>query len=306
VVLLCHPRLLFTSDKNGLNQFLTAARKVKNMNIVRITEEHFDKFEGFLPDTATAPRRLILGYVEDGISCGALCLEYGAYGASLESIAVSPEHRRRGIGSRLMDEGCRILEKTSVRRLDAAVSGAENAVRAHVAFLEKNLFMEEERSPIFTLRLADVAACASLQEMSAHGTGTNIFPLRTVDPTQIQLFNRTLTSGANYIHPAIDPDSLDGDCSFFSFADDKIDGCILFSRNEDGSLTLDWLYASNAKPLSKLLASGFKAVTTVYSGDTLLHVATVSAPSRNLFDRLLDGCPKEETLCAGFSRLITL
>jgi GNAT superfamily N-acetyltransferase len=276
------------------------------MGITRITEKNFDAFKGLLPAAAMTARHMALGYVEDGSACGALSLEYGAYSATLESVAVSAERRRSGIGSRLIDTACRLLEKTSVKRLGAAVSGLENAVHGNTSFLMKNLFIEERRSPVFTLRLADIAACELLQKMAARENEENLLPLRSVTSAHIKRFNRMLTSGANYIYPAIDPNALDGDCSHFSFSDGKIDGCILFSRNADDSLPLDWLYAVQAKPLPKLLAAGLKAATTAYSEDTSLHIAIVNESARNIFDHLLGDCPKEETVCAGLSRLIAL
>jgi GNAT superfamily N-acetyltransferase len=263
-------------------------REVPIMQITAITDGNKDFFKGFFPEMEPPSQKnlLLLGSVDDGAACGALTLEIFPYHALLHSIAVSEPYRRKGFGSALLQTALSFIKKTNVTSVQTVVCGPVGGPAG--IFFQKNGFAATESSRLFSAALSDIAKAEAFRAPAKPDPG--ILSFAEAPPVYIKQFNRFLTDPHQYIYDAADPGAICARCSMASVRHGKIDGCILFSPNRDGSVSLSWLYSETPERIMPLMKAALSALTEEYPSDTVLHIAAVNSSSLKITQKLIGDC----------------
>ncbi len=230
------------------------------------------------------PDVLALGIVEDNVAIAAVVFRADDEGdAELLSVCVDENYRRQGLGTELMSQAADILtENVQVTRFFCSYEDAGDK-ESFVAFLKYLEFsIEEDDAVCIRTTVGDLK---QIEILKGSGSGKcEAFD----DLTTMQ--KKKLGDEDMDLAPYFRDGNVDGKMSCAIFDDSAVIGCLVFTKEKDGSLDIAWARNEGDRPENMILMLRHAvAAAKDYPDDRMIYIPLLNASSRKLAEGLLAG-----------------
>lgn len=226
---------------------------------------------------------LILGYRISDMAGGVLIADCMENMAVLKWITVDENCQRRGIGGRLWDAFCNIVEDAGITHVDALVClSFEEAEKADV-FLEHRGFRKKDSKESYSFSLGTV--CRGVLSKMFKNKNIHIQSLYEVAAYQIRSYNQQISDLTVGEFMPIVPEELLPE-SVVWIEDEKIKGCALLASCGNG-IELRMLSGNGSQMLALMLAKASENLAHKYSMDTKIYVAALVDSAKRLVEKLV-------------------
>ena len=268
------------------------------MKTFALTQENISAFSPLLPDENIIPDLdaglIVLGAALENAAgqlqaCGTLILEAADEDTwFLRWLLVSPEYRRQGTGSALMELAMEVAAALDMQ-LYCVFSGVPGEEHTPLyTLLEKHGFVIRPReAKSYAVSLEEMAGEEFFRRESRPGPGVML--LKDAPSSVITAMNRDLEQrGLLYVDPISTQWAL-GDISLICTDKDAAVACVIFDRIDENTLRLAYVHADGkaSMRLPMLLLQANKLLQDNFSPDTQLVIPCVSESSRKLAEKLL-------------------
>lgn len=229
-----------------------------------------------------------LAAVEDGLALGALAAHLED-GCVIDSLYVSPDHRRRGVGRRLMEGLEALLEEggeAAELRLSFTATLPEHETMA--PFLTALGFAPEEDGGenIYFATLDQVSAAPFF---AGGGGAAGLVPFAGLSQGVLAQAARVALEDGAPMRRELLEDNPEGDVSCALVQGGQVKAFAAFDRSCCGRLTLACAWSGEAGPvaLAGLLREAFRLARKKYPADVPLAIQAVNPASADLVRALL-------------------
>jgi GNAT superfamily N-acetyltransferase len=260
-----------------------------------IDERNIDLFGPFLrreTGAAAGSGGLRLGCVTDGVAVGAIAAQLRRSGAYIESVAVAPSYRRRGLSAFMLIGLIGLLRDTGSARAYALASGAEDNAEAVRALLRGAGFELESADNVYTYRLSDIRERPLVQKMAGETEDGRIFSLSAAPEFYLRQLGARISAhgGADGLAEA---DDMDREAGVLFCNTDGVSACMLIASDKDGP-EVRWLHGESQGALHAVVAAGIRRTLKRYGDDAQVRIAAVHPGADNIVTKLLGSAPYEK------------
>lgn len=221
------------------------------------------------------PPVYLLGAVDGNCPAGAAVLAIETGCAQILSIAVSPAHQRRGVGSALLRHCVRLLRRTAIQTLYAVLAPEETDAAALLA----SFGMEPQDSGVSCrLTLGDALAQTTLR-----GSTPKTYSLSEIPSALLREYlHDSFPNG----HVADAPERFDPQISRLRMEENRITGCLLATAG--ARISVDWFASQSSDKLTPLylLRGALAAAETAYPPETPVLFAAYEPAVCRLTEKL--------------------
>ncbi len=275
------------------------------------------KLEGFiLPIVAQSPdfeHFAFYGAIDDNILAGLLVMDPRIFEPEILSVAVSPEYQKMGVATALIEFAIAdMMQKypegnALENRFIARVMGKEKATEGIRKALKNCFFEQAEMGGFFEATVGMIQESPFLQDekilkrLDAKNEDTEFFSFWDMDKKQFIDFCNSLNNQENL--PAVDPEDLDRDISWFALQDDKVIAAILFTKEDKGLIHNLFLYlddeaAGNSQKdtylITHLVTIAARETAMIYPPETRLSFWIDNGEMRHLLKKAFPGAMIKE------------
>ncbi len=228
---------------------------------------------------------LALGIVDDFFAVAALVCQLDGEGAAqILSIFVAKEHRRKGLATELLSTAADILiQEGEISRFvcDYTDNGEEEAFTGLLRYLEFDI--KEGAEGCYLTTFGQLRGVNALK-----GEGKKCIEYKDLDKNQRALLTNeemdlTLYEGEGEIESNMS-------CVIYDDKEKKLDGCLIFTKEESGDLVLSWARGSNRNStvILQMLRHAVSA-GSAYDDGQKIYIPVINEKSAELAEKLLEG-----------------
>lgn len=220
------------------------------------------------------PSVYLLGAVDGNCPAGAAVLAIETGCAQILSIAASPAHQRRGVGTALLRHCVRLLRRTAIQTLYAVLAPEETDAAALFAAFGME---SSEAGAYYRFTLADASAQSTLS-----GGGSKTVPLAEIPSSLLRNYLSRSFPG----NPAAAAEHFDPRISQVRLEGGHPTGCLL--ATVDGGISIDWFASQSGDKLTPLylLRGALAAAETAYPPETPVLFAVYEPAVCRLTEKL--------------------
>ena len=197
------------------------------MELTRITKDNLEFFRPFFPQGQATPDQAGVGLIDDkGMPCAAAVLSGMDGEAALDWIYVHPDHRRRGVGSELLQK----IEELLKKETDAFSASYPANLAGMDDFLMANGFFLTEGNIVCTVPLAELQALPEVKKLKKMAEKDDIRTLASLNKTERTAFLGFLGAQFEQEGPVF---RCDPELSFAAFDGGHVSGALLIERQDE-------------------------------------------------------------------------
>ena len=258
------------------------------MEFVIIDQTNAKAFRKLIPSEVYTfvlmPDILAVGIVDNYVAIAAAVFRADDEGnAELLSVCVDEKYRRQGLATELMNDAADILcENANVTRFFCSYEddGKRESLIAFLKYLDFSI--EEDEAACLSTTVGDLKQI----EVLKGGGSEKCEALSNLTSRQIKTLSEEEMDLASYFRDGI----VDGKMSCVIYEDNAVKGCLIFTKEEDGSLNISWARNEGDRPENMLrMMRHAVAAAKDYPDDKKLYIPLLNASSRKLAEGVLAG-----------------
>lgn len=219
------------------------------MDITRVTKANHSFFQNFIPDSVNNAYKqgtafIMLGLVEGTKAVGAITATFADADMQILSIYVSPDYRRQGGGSLLLNT---LVEATNEYVMDYSVDFLLNTQDSEEleAFLLAMGFdyRTEKISDMYAISLSDIIKTKAFKENDSFGV-----TFASLDENEYSRLKKYAVAEAAFIpEKGLDATEVDRDVSILYKKESTINGFIVFEKISENTLMISGIQNNGDK-----------------------------------------------------------
>lgn len=228
---------------------------------------------------------MALGIVEEFFPVAALvCRLDGEGSADILSLFVTEDHRRKGLATDLLSTAADILmQEADINRFSCEFTdtGEEEALTAFLKYLEFDI--KKEAGGCFLTSFGQLRSSSVLK-----GEGKKCIEYKDMNTKQRNLLfdeemDLQLYEGEGEIEGSMS-------CVICNEESGALDGCLIFTKEENGDLVLSWARGSSKSSTTLLrMLRHAVAAGSEYPDDQKVYIPVINDTSEKLAEKLLEG-----------------
>ena len=205
--------------------------------------------------------------------------EEDSYGR-LMSIFVAPEARRLGVGTFLLEAVAKEMEAAGKEGITFKYSESGERRLLTLFFNISGFETDSFELPVGRISFLEAAKALKALPGSEKEAGTPVSKLAVKDRNALLTWIRKMSPENATEYSVMRPESfavLDGG---------EVKGALLFSKEDESTLSLDYAYSSDPKSLIGMLILALKTLAADYSKDTVIEMLLATDSGRGLYEKL--------------------
>lgn len=271
------------------------------MQVVPIMEENMKWFLPFiLPrirDQLWKETMMPLGIMEEKTAFGALVMSFENEVVTIESLYISPEYRRRGAATALLEKAEQVFEQLKIpKTYQRVVYRKEEIYEGLQEFLNKKGFSEPE-----TVGWEYGITLEQLKKGFSFGqpvlSKEQIKPICMIPEFMIREYQYELRTKEKGVWDSRLNFEIERDMSMVYLAKKKIQECLLFQKQEDGIvLEIPYLIVKPSVIFFSMLKKALDVAEKKYAPETTMFFQAITSEEEQLFQFILKNAAEKKAL----------
>lgn len=215
------------------------------MKIVTIDKTNSDLFKKFLPSNYARQFADFLGCIDEKEAVGVMSVEYTKYIATITYMQVASEHRKKGVGTALLNAAIKYAKKKKAKQLTISYEAEEDYSDILNYMLARKMFrVENVKIPCFDLSMSQLIKSPLMTIYAPKYKGNdNIVSLRDVSVEQLNEMQKRFEKNGDYMVSRADLLEIDSKFSKVLIVNQVVKGVVFIRQtNQIGVVSLSALY----------------------------------------------------------------
>lgn len=267
------------------------------MKVVTIDMTNSDLFEKLLPSNYARQFADFFGCIEEDGAVGVMSVEYTKYIATITYIQVAPEHRKKGVGTALLDMAVKYAKKKKVEQLTISYEAEQDYSDILNYMLARKMFrVENVKLPCFDLSMSQLIKSPLMTIYAPKYKGNdNIVSLKDVSVEQLNEMQKRYEKSGDYMVSRADLLEIDSKLSKVLIVNQIIKGVVFICQtNQIGVVNLTALYIDKSHMVAgiEMLIEAAKCILETSNEMDRVEFACIDENAYSLAKKLLS---EEET-----------
>lgn len=208
------------------------------MKVVTIDMTNSDLFEKLLPSNYARQFADFFGCIEEDEAVGVMSVEYTKYIATITYIQVAPEHRKKGVGTALLDMAVKYAKKKKVEQLTISYEAEQDYSDILNYMLARKMFrVENVKLPCFDLSMSQLIKSPLMTIYAPKYKGNdNIVSLKDVSVEQLNEMQKRYEKSGDYMVSRADLLEIDSKLSKVLIVNQIIKGVVFICQTDRKSV----------------------------------------------------------------------